>query len=70
MLRTEDEYGVRWLVQPGDPANAKILTLRRNYVSWVVLPREVLRGRGEAYSASSDVLRQTRLLDCLEVISG
>ena len=66
----EDEYGTRWLVAAGDPANDHINLLKRNYVSWVVLPREVLMGTGHDYNEPADVLRAVRLADCLEVING
>ncbi len=37
----EDEYGVKWVVEAGDPANDSINYLKRRGMKIIVLPRKV-----------------------------
>lgn len=72
-LRIEDEHGVSWRVESGDPARVAVNTLKRRGYRWVVLPREFLRGMIEPVKApepSSDNLSDYRLYDCMEELSS
>lgn len=40
----EDEHGIQWLVEAGDPARTSVLALSRAGFVKIVLPRELLRG--------------------------
>ena len=66
-----DEFGTRWLVDSGDPANASINYLKRRGMRTFVLPRTLLLdgmvGAVVNYTPA-DVLAAARLADCVGVL--
>ena len=71
-MTTEDEYGTRWLVKAGDPANPLINQLSRIGFDIIVLPRSAyITGElGLTNWAPGDILKAARLADCLGVLSA
>ena len=68
-----DEYGNRYKVIGGDPAARIIAKLTaRNYSNPVVLPLVTLVTGGVVEPASypEDIIRSTRLRDCLAALAG
>ena len=79
----EDEYGVQWEVQSGDPASKLVNTLKRNLFTWVVLARSTyltgevpLTAQGELPEELPEckdgtypqLVLRARLGDCLECL--
>lgn len=72
----EDEHGRPWKVNGGDPGAKLVNALRRQLpgVDFVVLPWYTL-ATGLSFDLTPerlppDLLRRTRLLDCLDVLKG
>lgn len=69
MTTVEDEYGRRWLVKAGDPANALILKLPDS-CQLVVLPTDTLR-TGELAGFQvlpDDLVKRYRMFDVMEYL--
>jgi len=66
----EDEYGVTWVTKRGDPGHTLVTKLKE--YTYIVLPRlTITTGRLTIPGATVDnVVRRTRLLDCMEVLLG
>ena len=85
-MKIEDEHGVTWVVEAGDPARTAVLALGRRGFRWVVLPRALLRGslKVDGSGVNSKALppgssgampempltRRCRLTDCLLALGG
>ena len=72
-MRVYDEYGHQYKVIGGDPAARVIAKLTaRNYSNPIVLPLITLvTGRAvEPAFYPDDIVRSTRLRDCLAALSG
>ena len=67
---TEDEFGTKWLVKPGDPASNLINTLSRKGFDIIVLPRYTyICGEFKAPDFEpGDVLKAARMADCIGVL--
>lgn len=68
-----DEFGVKWLVESGDPANSLINYLKRRGMRTFVLPRTALLYGADGLVVGyvpGDVLAAARLLDCVGVLSA
>jgi hypothetical protein len=70
-MRIQDEYGVSWVVESGDPARTLVNRLKRYGFDWVVLPRYTLvTGKIMDKAESPDFLRDVRMKDCVGRLSG
>lgn len=68
-----DEFGARWFVETGDPAQPVLNYLKRRGFVNIVLPRSVyLYGHSAAVVEFEpmDPLAASRLRDCVGVING
>ena len=70
-MELEDEFGIRYLVKSGDPANWQVLALARRGLDFAVLPRyNYLTGKlHEPVFEPGDVIKAARLYDCLGVLN-
>jgi hypothetical protein len=71
-MRLEDEFGETVKVAVGDPAARLVGELRRLHgVDIVVLPRYTyITGALSGAYDSGDIVRDTRLRDCLSALGG
>lgn len=73
-LEIEDEFGVTWHVDKGDPSYEHVQKLRKANYTWVILPRRlILDGvMPEEFSHIGEgcLQRDLRLMECVEVLSG
>ena len=70
-VRIEDEEGRAWLVEKGDPAQPLIKLLVDRGYEYAVLPARLLCGIIDSSMPTSepaDLVRRTRLQDCLGVL--
>ena len=71
-MRLEDEFGETVKVATGDPAARLVNQLERRWgVDWIVLPRHtVMTGQLTGAHDTGDIVRDTRLRDCLGVLGA
>ena len=68
----EDEHGVTWHVDKGDPAYEHVQNLRKANYTWVILPRQlILDGALPVWIHDGVQSKESmRLIECLGVLSG
>ena len=70
-MRVQDEYGVSWVVESGDPARTLVNRLKRYGFDWIVLPRYTLvNGKLSMTACSEDFIRDVRMKDCVGSLSA
>lgn len=71
-MRVTDEFGNNWRVTGGSPGMKFVNRLARSRYQYVVLPLAMLASGHMTTPAHipEDVIRATRLAECLAVLSG